>query len=67
MEEVDRGEADEPDAQQHQDHQGDHDDDDPEDDGAGGHDGRADRLVVDRGHDGVDGAERLLDSSSVKF
>ena len=32
-------------------------DDDAEDDAAGGHDGRADGLVVDRGDDGVDRVE----------
>ena len=54
MEEVVRGQADEADAQQYRHHQGDDPDDDPEYDGVGRHDGRADGLVVDRGHHGVD-------------
>ena len=46
-----------PDAEEHTTVMADDGDDDPEDDAAGGHDGRADGLVVDRGHDGVDRVE----------
>ena len=59
VEQVDGEQPDEADAEEHGHGQGDDGDDDAEDHAARRHDGRADGLVVDRGHHRVDGVEAL--------
>ena len=60
----DGGQADEPDAEEDHDGDADDGDDDAEDDAAGGHDGRADGLVVDGGDHGVDRVEGTVRTSA---